>query len=106
MPPHYANSGDDRLMNSLITTYALEGNTDGKPNGHFYMTKSGTKKACDEVIDTHYGFRGGKKQQAVQESMANLWHKYDVNEDGYIDVQRAAVFLRQAIGQVEAAFGL
>jgi hypothetical protein len=38
--------------------------------------------------------------------MTAYWPKYDVNGDGFVDVQRAAVFLRQAIGQVEAAFGL
>ena len=70
------------------------------------MTKNATEKVCDEVINTHFGFDGDRKRQMVQESMHNLWPKYDVNEDGFIDVQRAAVFLRQAVGQVEASFGL
>jgi hypothetical protein len=93
-------------MWSLITQYALEGNTNGQPNGHFYMTKQLTEKAVDEVIGTHYGFDGSKKHQMVKEAMERLWPRYDVNDDGFIEVQRAAVFLRQAIGEVETAFGL
>jgi hypothetical protein len=49
-------------MRSLITKYALEGNTDDKPNGHFYVTKSAAAEACDEVVDTHFGYKGQKKQ--------------------------------------------
>jgi hypothetical protein len=30
-------------MNSLIDRYSLEGNTDGKPNGQFYLDKDGAK---------------------------------------------------------------
>ena len=106
VPLHFQGPNDDRLMHSLITQYALEGNTNGQPNGHFYMTKELTEKACDEVIGTHYQFDGDKKHKMVQEAMDRLWPRYDVNEDGFIEVQRAAVFLREAIGEVETAFGL
>lgn len=106
IPQQFQESSDDRLMWSLISQYALEGNTNGQPNGHFYMTKELTEKACDEVISTHYKFEGQKKHQMVQEAMERLWPRYDVNGDGFIEVQRAAVFLRNAIGEVETAFGL
>lgn len=62
MPQHFAEGADDLLMRSLITKYALEGNTDDKPNGHFYVTKSAAAEACDEVVDTHFGYKGQKKQ--------------------------------------------
>lgn len=45
-------------MHSLISKYALEGNTGGKPNGHFYMTKDATSRVTDEVVNTHLGFNG------------------------------------------------
>jgi len=41
VPSNFARGTDDLLMRSLITTYALEGKTDGKPNQHFYLTKDG-----------------------------------------------------------------
>ena len=93
-------------MWSLISKYALEGNTNDLPNGHFYMTKDATERACDEVIDTHYGFGGTKKNQLVQDAMQNLWPKYDVLGEGFIDVDRAAVLLRFAVGNVETGFDL
>lgn len=60
-PAHFSEGRDDRLMHSLITQYALEGNTDGKPNGHFYMTKDQTQRVTDEVVGTHWGFTGAQK---------------------------------------------
>jgi len=39
--------------------------------------------------------------------MESGWHKYDVNDEGFIDAQRAAVFLRHVcIGDVELGIGL
>lgn len=74
--------------------YALEGKSNGGPNGQFYMTKNAMEAVTDEVVDTHLNFKGAKKEQYVQEKMKELWPRYDVNEDGFIDVQRAPVFLR------------
>jgi len=38
VPDKYSEESDDRLMNSLIGSYAVEGNTDGTPNGKFFLT--------------------------------------------------------------------
>lgn len=106
VPERFSEVKDDRLMHSLITKYSLEGRTDDKPNGHFYMTKDAMQKATDEVIGTHYQFSGQRKENMVKDTMSNYWPRYDVNNDGFIEVQRAAVFLRQALGNVEASIGL
>jgi hypothetical protein len=39
IPSRFSSGKDDLLMRNLIKNYALEGKTDGKPNGHFYLTK-------------------------------------------------------------------
>lgn len=93
-------------MKSLIANYALEGNTDGKPNGHFYMTKTQTESAAEEVLNTHLDFTGLGLKYLLEKTMNNLWPQYDVQNEGYIEVERAAVFLRQALGNAETAFGL
>jgi len=93
-------------MHSLITQYALEGRTDGKPNGHFYMTKDLIEKATDEVVGTHYKYDGDKKNQKVHEAITELWPKYDQLNEGFIEVSRAAVFLRNALGNVVTSIGL
>ena len=105
-PEHFSAESDDRLMNSLITTYSLEGNTNGKPNGHFYMTKTALHSAAEEVTGTHLGLKDAAKRAYVQQKMDELWGKYDPNNDGFIETERAATFLRQVVGEVEASFGL
>lgn len=105
-PDHFSGLGDDRLMHSLITTYSLEGNTNGKPNGHFYMTRQALHAAADEVTATHLGLKDSDKAAHVQTKMDELWSKYDPNNDGFIETERAATFLRQVVGEVTANFGL
>lgn len=48
-------------MNSLISKYSLEGNDKGVPNGHFYLDKAGAKAVGNEVVKTHLGFTGAKR---------------------------------------------
>jgi len=49
-------------MKSLISKYAIEGKTDGSPNGKFYLDKAVAAKVSDEVVGTHFGFSGAKKE--------------------------------------------
>lgn len=39
MPARFSDESDDRLMNSLISKYSVEGNDGGVPNGHFFVRK-------------------------------------------------------------------
>jgi hypothetical protein len=52
-------------MRSLIENYSLEGKTDGEPNGHFYLTKSGIEAASREVVGSHFGWTGKKRDDYV-----------------------------------------
>ena len=65
VPSNFAEGTDDLLMRSLITNYALEGKTDGEPNGHFYLTKSGIEAVSREVVGTHFGWSGDKRNKFV-----------------------------------------
>lgn len=56
-------------MHSLISNYAVEGRTNGKPNGHFYMTKSAMQSITDEVVEQHLGFTGDRKNNFVFDVM-------------------------------------
>jgi hypothetical protein len=53
VPEIYTGAGDDKLMESLIQKYAVEGNTNGVPNGEFFMTRTGLNAVAKEVIGTH-----------------------------------------------------
>lgn len=106
VPAHFAQEADDRLMHSLISKYAVEGNTDKAPNGHFYMTKEATERAVGEVTETHLEMTGAKKEAWMQEKFTELWPRFDVNEDGFIEVERAATLLRASVGEVIQQHGL
>lgn len=48
-------------MKSLLTKYTLEGRTNDEPNGHFYLTKNDAEKVAKEVVGTHFGWSGDKR---------------------------------------------
>lgn len=93
-------------MNSLISKYALEGNTNGQPNGHFFLNREGVTAVATEVVQTHLGFTGAKLKSFLKENLPALWNRYDVMQEGNLDADRVAVLLRQLLGQVEIAIGL
>ena len=59
VPDRFATEGDT-LMNSLYTNFATEGQTNGKPNGHFWVTKANAEKVSKEVIQTHLHLNDGE----------------------------------------------
>jgi len=65
VPTNFASSTDDLLMRSLIINYALEGKTDGAPNQHFYLTKNGIQSISREIVGTHFGWTGAKRDDYV-----------------------------------------
>lgn len=94
-------------MKSLIEKWAIESRKeDGTKSGLFYLTKDLTKLAANEVVQTHHKFTQKQTDDYLEEHFDNVWKHYDVNHDGFIEVERVAVLLRTLIGQVEAAFGL
>ena len=96
---------DDKLMQSLISRYSIEGNTDGVANGKFYLNKEGARAVSTEVVHTHL-FGGAKGDQFVNEKFDGVWNYFDVNHDGFLVVQVMPQFLRMIVGEPEAALGL
>lgn len=50
VPNNFSAEGDDRLMNSLISKYSIEGNDEGKPSGHFYLDWTAASDVAKEVV--------------------------------------------------------
>ena len=61
----FTAEGDDRLMNSLISKYSIEGNSAGSPNGNFYLDLPGAYAVSKEVVGTHFGFLSAKRDKFV-----------------------------------------
>ena len=106
IPDRYETESDDTLMRSMFQTYATEGATDGLPNGHYWVTRDNAVAASKEVIATHLGIKGDEADAFITENFNPLWKKYDVNEEGFLDVDRMPAFLRSMCGNAEACIGL
>jgi hypothetical protein len=48
-PDRFASEGDT-LMTSLYTNFATEEQSNGKPNGHFCVTKVNAERVSKEVL--------------------------------------------------------
>ena len=106
-PDRFETEADDTLMKSMYATYATEGETaDHLPNGRFYVTKENAQKACDEVVNTHLHLKDKEKADYIAAQFPALWTRFDVNEEGKIEVDRMPQLLRSICGNAEACLGL
>ena len=71
-------------MNSLISRYSIEGNDNGTPTGNFSLDLAGAYSVSNEVVGTHFGFTGAKRDSYVQERLPAIWANIDVNKTGRI----------------------
>ena len=105
-PDRFETEADDTLMKSMYATYATEGEKDDLPTGRFYVTKENAKKACDEVVNTHLHLKAKEKDEYIAAQFPALWTRFDVNEEGKIEVDRMPQLLRSICGNAEACLGL
>ena len=96
----------DTLMRSMYQNYATEGSTAGQPNGHFWVEESDAMKAATEVVATHLNMSEKDAASYVKSSFPTTFAKYDVNEEGKLDIDMMPGFLRSICGTNEACIGL
>ena len=106
IPARYRDGTGDKLMQSMYQTYATEGATNGKPNGHFYVYEEDARNAAAEVLETHLKIHGNALESKISAEFPALWKRFDVNEEGFLDIDRMPIFLRQLCGVNEACMGL
>lgn len=105
-PDRFETEADDTLMKSMYANYATESEAGGLPTGHFYVTKDMAQKAADEVVNTHLHLAADQKKAYIASEFPALWTRFDVNEEGKIEVDRMPAFLRSICGNTEACLGL
>ena len=86
-------------MRSILSTYALEGkacNDDGecKPNGQFFLNKSGARAAGSEVLKTHKKMEGEALGAYLDTYFDKAWGHFDVNRVGTIEAIKAPQLMR------------
>ena len=101
VPDIYTGAGDDKLMESLIKKYAVEGNDKGEPNGQFYITKTGLDNVAKEVIGTHLKMKDGELDAYFNSRVPKLWAHFDVLNEGFLDVAKVPSLLKMLVGEVE-----
>ena len=106
IPDRFESEADDTLMRSLYKNYATEGESNGHPNGHFWVTLADAKRVAAEVAETHLGMKGEAATSYVESAFMDLWHKYDVNEEGRVEIDRMPTLLRTFCGSAEGCIGL
>ena len=103
IPKRFSGDDDDLFIRSMITKYAIEGETEedkkagikaGDPTGVFTMDETAMKAAAYEVLNTHKGISGSAADQYLATYFAKAWGHFDVNKTGEIPVYRSAEFMR------------
>lgn len=97
----FSSEADDRLMNSLIGVYAIEGNENGVPDGRFFLTKKNARAVAGEVVESHFGFKGDEKENFLNERFERAYRHADPLNEGYFPVAKGPVLLRNLIDSVE-----
>ena len=106
-PDRFESEADDTLMRSMYDTYATEGmDKAGLPDGRFWVTEANAKKAAAEIVGTHLHLLGKEQDAYVNEVFPAAWKRYDVNEEGKIELDRMPIFLRHICGNTEACIGM
>lgn len=88
-------------MRSLIQNYALEGKVGNGPTGQFYLDKNGVAAVAEEVVRSHLGYKGEKKQNFISTNLDRCWKHFDVLNKNYLLVEEAPQFLKSFLGEVE-----
>ena len=108
VPDRFETEADDTLMRSLYQNYATEGADPATqvPNGHYWVTRANAEAVSREVIATHLGIKDDAADAYIASNFDPLYAKYDVKEEGFLDIDRMPAFLRSICGNAEACIGL
>lgn len=104
VPAQWTAETDDRLMNSIVSKYAVEEkNPDtGAPAGRFFLSKKAAGKIADEVSGTYFS----KNKKAIADRFEHSWKHVDPLNEGYIPAAKGPVFLRELTDSVEISNSL
>ncbi len=86
-------------MNKLIKDYAKEGkDKDGRPNGRFFLDQTSLKKVSKPYVNKYYQWKPNEDKKLFwQMNFGELWHKYDVLDEGFVEVERIGTFIKELV---------
>ena len=97
----YYGADEDDVMNNIFNHYAVEvANAAGQKTGKKVLYKEGCQKACAEIMLVTKQLSEGKMESYMGEFFPRTWAKYDLNNQGEIDVTESHTFMRSLMGRL------
>merc|ERR1712046_490909 len=97
----YFGADEDDVMNNIFNHYAVEvANAAGQKTGHKVLYKEGCQKACAEIMLVTKQLSEAKMESYMGEFFPRTWAKYDLNNQGEIDITESHTFMRSLMGRL------
>ena len=122
IPDRYSTGEDDQLMKNLIEkglAFTVDEGFDDKyqfmthkgctaseerclccmqKHTHWWVDKEGALGAAKELVGTNLHMEGADLSNFLAEKFPEIWKKYDVLDNGWIEVERMALFYKELMG--------
>ena len=97
----YFGADEDDVMNNIFNHYAVEvANAAGQKTGKKVLYKEGCQKACAEIMLVTKQLSEAKMESYMGEFFPRTWAKYDLNNQGEIDITESHTFMRSLMGRL------
>ena len=97
----YFGADEDDVMNNIFNHYAVEvANAAGQKTGKKVLYKEGCQKACAEIMLVTKQLSETKMESYMGEFFPRTWAKYDLNNQGEIDLTESHTFMRSLMGRL------
>jgi hypothetical protein len=97
----YFGADEDDVMNNIFNHYAVETtNAAGQKTGKKVLYKEGCQKACAEIMLVTKQLSEAKMETYMGEFFPRTWARFDLNNQGEIDVTESHTFMRSLLGRL------
>merc|ERR1739838_894506 len=97
----YFGADEDDVMNNIFNHYAVEvTNAAGQKTGRKVLYKEGCQKACAEVMLVTKQLSEKKMESYMGEFFPRTWARFDLNNQGEIDLTESHTFMRSLLGRL------
>ena len=97
----FYGADEDDVMNNIFNHYATPiTNAAGVPTGQKVLYKEACQKACAEILLITKQVSEAKMESYMAEFFPRTWAKYDINNQGEIDITESHTFMRALLGRL------
>ena len=97
----FFGADEDDVMNNIFGHYSVEiTNAAGSKTGEKVLYKESAEKAAAEILLVSKQISEAKMEQYMSEFFPRTWAKFDVNNQGEIDITESHTFMRSLMGRL------